>query len=165
MLDSGPYKTCLFILSCFSQISWSLSYRIRALLNLNMLCLTLRDPINYSPPVSSLHGIFQARILEWIAISFSRGSSWLRDWTRSPALQADSLPSEPPEKPYSEQSWIKDWFFFFSFCFCRLCWLLLFCLKDWNTFDKAIAFSSYKSVLRLYHVLHNTFLIPWYLAW
>ena len=34
-----------------------------------------------SPPGSSVHGIFQARILEWVAISFSRGSSWLRDQT------------------------------------------------------------------------------------
>ena len=47
----------------------------KALLNLNMLCLTLHDPIDYSPPVSSVHGIFQARILECIAISFSQGSS------------------------------------------------------------------------------------------
>ena len=34
-----------------------------------------------SPPGSSVHGILQARILEWVAISFSRGSSWPRDWT------------------------------------------------------------------------------------
>ena len=33
-----------------------------------------------SPPSSSVHGIFQARILEWVAISYSRGSSWPRDW-------------------------------------------------------------------------------------
>ena len=32
-------------------------------------------------PGSSVHGIFQARVLEWVVISFSRGSSWLRDWT------------------------------------------------------------------------------------
>ena len=38
-------------------------------------CLTLCDPMDYSPPVSSAHGILQARILEWVAISFSRGSS------------------------------------------------------------------------------------------
>ena len=43
------------------------------------LCLTLCDPIDYSPPGSSLLGIFQARILEWVAIPFSRGSSWPRD--------------------------------------------------------------------------------------
>ena len=41
----------------------------------------LCDPRVCSPPGSSVHGISQARILEWIAISFSRGSSWPRDWT------------------------------------------------------------------------------------
>ena len=35
----------------------------------------LCDPMEYSPPGSSVYGIFQARVLEWIAISFSRGSS------------------------------------------------------------------------------------------
>ena len=42
---------------------------------------TLCDPIDCSLPGSSVHGIFQARILEWVAISFSRRSSWLRHWT------------------------------------------------------------------------------------
>ena len=42
-------------------------------------CPTLCDPIDCSLPGSSVHGIFQARILEWIAIPFSRGSSWPRD--------------------------------------------------------------------------------------
>ena len=45
-------------------------------------CLTLCDPIDCSPPGSSIHGIFQARVLEWVAISFSRGSSKPRDRTR-----------------------------------------------------------------------------------
>ena len=40
------------------------------------LCLTLCDPIDCSLPGSSLHGIFQARILEWVAISYSRGSCY-----------------------------------------------------------------------------------------
>ena len=35
-------------------------------------CLTLCDPMDYSPPGSSVHGILQARVLEWVAISFSR---------------------------------------------------------------------------------------------
>ena len=39
-------------------------------------CLTLCDPIYCSPPGFSVHGILQARLLEWVAISFSRGSSW-----------------------------------------------------------------------------------------
>ena len=43
---------------------------------------TLCDPTDYSLPGSTIHGIFQARILEWVAISFSKRSSWPRDWTR-----------------------------------------------------------------------------------
>ena len=39
------------------------------------LCPTLFDPMDYSLPGSSVHGILQARILEWVAISYSRGSS------------------------------------------------------------------------------------------
>ena len=42
-------------------------------------CLTLYNPMGFSPPGSSVHGILQARILEWVAISFSRGSSQPRD--------------------------------------------------------------------------------------
>ena len=39
------------------------------------LCLTLFDPMDCTPPGSSIHGILQARVLEWVAIAFSRGSS------------------------------------------------------------------------------------------
>ena len=46
------------------------------------LCLTLCDPMVCSPPGSSVHGILQARILEWVAIPFSRGSSQSRNWTQ-----------------------------------------------------------------------------------
>ena len=45
-------------------------------------CLTLCDSMDCSPPGSSVHGILQARILVWVAISFSRGSSQTRDWTQ-----------------------------------------------------------------------------------
>ena len=38
-------------------------------------CLTLCDPMDYNLPGSSVHGVFQARILEWVVILFSRGSS------------------------------------------------------------------------------------------
>ena len=44
--------------------------------------LTLCDPVEYSPPGSSVHEIFQARILEWVAMSFSLGVSRSRDQTR-----------------------------------------------------------------------------------
>ena len=46
------------------------------------LCLTLCDPMDCSPPGSSVHGILQARILEWVAIPFSRESSSPRDQTQ-----------------------------------------------------------------------------------
>ena len=44
-------------------------------------CLTLCDPMDCSPPFSSVHGIFQTRILKWVAISFSRASFWPRHQT------------------------------------------------------------------------------------
>ena len=46
------------------------------------VCLTLCDPMDYGQPDSSVHGIFQARILEWVAISYSKGFSWPRDRTQ-----------------------------------------------------------------------------------
>ena len=58
--------------------------------------LILCNPMGYGPPGSSVHGILQARILEWVAISFSRGSSWPRNQTQSLELQTVYLPSEPP---------------------------------------------------------------------
>ena len=45
-------------------------------------CPTLCGPMDCSPPDSSIHEIFQARVLEWVGISFSRASSWLRDRTQ-----------------------------------------------------------------------------------
>ena len=45
-------------------------------------CPTLYGPVDCSPPGSSVHGILQARILEWVAILFSRGSSWPRNRTQ-----------------------------------------------------------------------------------
>ena len=57
---------------------------------------TLCEPMDCPPPGSSVHGILQAKILEWDAIPFSRESSNPGIKSRSPALQADSLPSEPP---------------------------------------------------------------------
>ena len=54
-------------------------------------CLTLCDCI--------VHGLLQARILEWVAFPFSRGSSQPRGQPRSPALQANSLPNKPQGKP------------------------------------------------------------------
>ena len=62
-----PILTLYFIQALFSEVAQS--------------CLTLYNPVDCSLPGSSLHGILQAEILEWIAISFSRGSSQPREQT------------------------------------------------------------------------------------
>ena len=61
---------------------------------ISLLSQTLCDPMDCSPPGSSVNGILQARILEWVGISFSRGSPDLGTEPTSlasPVLQADSL--------------------------------------------------------------------------
>ena len=61
---------------------------------------TLCDPWTVAPKAPLSMGILQARILEWVAMCSSRGSSQPGIKSRSPALQADSLPTELPVKPY-----------------------------------------------------------------
>ena len=66
-------------------------------------CLTVSNPMDEGAqaplPGSSVHGILQARNLEWVAIPFSRHLPNPQFKPGSPALQADSLSSEPPGKP------------------------------------------------------------------
>ena len=57
----------------YLEVKWS---------EVSQSCPTFCDPMDCSLPGSSVYGIFQARVLEWVAISFSRGSSWPRDRTR-----------------------------------------------------------------------------------
>ena len=60
------------------------------------LCPTLCNPMDCSPPGSSVHGIFQARILEWVAISFSKVSSGPGTEPVSPSLAGRFFATEPP---------------------------------------------------------------------
>ena len=63
---------------CFGRVSsWQLFLSVLVIQS----CLTFHDPMDCSPPGSSVHGSLQARILEWVAIPFSRESSWPRDGT------------------------------------------------------------------------------------
>ena len=55
------------------------------------LCLTLGDPMNWSPSGTFICGMFQARILKWVAISFSRRFSQSRDWKESMGVVANCL--------------------------------------------------------------------------
>ena len=61
-------------------------------------CPTLCDPKDCSPPGSSDHGIFQARILEWVTVSFSRGSSQTRSRTHISCTAGKFFTAESPEK-------------------------------------------------------------------
>ena len=59
-----------------------------------------------SPPGSSVHGILQARILEWVAIPFSRGSSQPRDWTQVSHTVGKFFTTKPPGKPVQHKIYL-----------------------------------------------------------
>ena len=105
----GRMDTCIYMaesLCCLLETITALLMDYKWVL-VTQSCLTLCDHMDYSLLGPSVHRILQARILEWIAIPFFRGSSQPRIESQSPALQADSLPSEPPGKPNSQYK-IKD---------------------------------------------------------
>ena len=66
-------------------------------------CPALCNPMDYSPPGSSVHGIFQTRILEQVVICFPRGSSWPRDLTYISCVAGGFFTTEPPGKPREEE--------------------------------------------------------------
>ena len=69
------------VLLCFLPFP-SMLYSYVCCCSVTKLCLTPCNPTDYSLAGSSIHGISQARILEQVAVSFSRRSSWTRNWTR-----------------------------------------------------------------------------------
>ena len=96
-LSSSSSRTLLFI--CFTYSAYMHA----------QLYATLCNPIDCSPSVSSVHGIFQARILEQAAIFSFRGSSGPRDQTLAFQLlhwQADIFPTGPPGKSYYIQQFV-----------------------------------------------------------
>ena len=80
-----------------SRIQSSISMKSKVLVAQS--CLTLGDRMHCSLPGSSVYGILQARILEWYPFSLPGDLPDPGIEARSPALQADSLSSEPPGKP------------------------------------------------------------------
>ena len=60
-------------------------------------------PMDWIPPGSSVYGIFQTRILEWVAISYSRGSYRREDTGWNPSFASSALPQVPPRKPMSHK--------------------------------------------------------------
>ena len=79
---------------------WGLGLQHINSLSVVQLCSMLCDPMVCSPPGSSVHGILQARRLEWVAVLSSRGLPNPGIEPRSPTLQADFLPAEPRRKTY-----------------------------------------------------------------
>ena len=107
-LDCCHKRLLLFSWLCFAPLSHCVNNGLNEVIMSEWVsewvivaqsCSTLCDPMNSSPPSSSVYGILQARILEWVAIFFSRGSSWPRNRTWVSEWQADSLSSGSPGKP------------------------------------------------------------------
>ena len=72
-------QACLLLHTTASSSASALALLRTESVLVTQSCLTLCDPMDCSPPGSSVHGILQARILEWIAMPSSRGSSQPRD--------------------------------------------------------------------------------------
>ena len=79
-LDS-MYRIIWYLYFCTWLIPLSIICPACMCAKLLQSCPTLCSPMDHHPPGSSVHGILQARILHWVAIPFSRGSSWFRDQT------------------------------------------------------------------------------------
>ena len=107
------------------------------------LCPTLWDPVDSSPQVSSVHGILQARILEWVANPFSRGLPDPGIKPTSPALQADSLPDEPPGSPLVQQGTNNS------------CWRMGWISRHWNPWENVISSGKVTNLKKICEV-HNT---------
>ena len=119
---------CLLTRLCSIILKWS---------EVAQSCPTLCNPMHCSLPGSSVHGTLQARILEWVAIFFSRGPSWLRDWTLMSCLmhlKASSLPLVPSGKPQISICLLKSYptYFLKAGCF-------LFCLFIQNWYQGSLA--------------------------
>ena len=93
-------------------------------MKLSFCSVALCGPVDCSPPDSSVRGILQPRILEWVAMPSSGGSSQTRGWTHILHWQMGSLPLAPPEKPINKSitshsffsyDWLIDFYIDFSF--------------------------------------------------
>ena len=145
-------------------------------------CLTLCDPMDCSPPGSSVHGILQAKILEWVAMPFSRGSSQPRDRTQVSCFgrwvpYRLSHQGRPPSvltlhhtplrvQLRAAKSGEVNWAHFTLFClvplgFCTECidYLCTNLLTFW------IALPNVSEVFEEYYTVHPTVLVPPLTIW
>ena len=87
------------------------------------LYVTLCHHMDCSHPGFSVHGISQGRILEWVVVSCSMGSSWPRDWTCVSSLAGRFFTTEPPGKPCIDVEFTIKWILRKKKFFCFLHWL------------------------------------------
>ena len=118
------------------------------------MCLTLCNPMDCSPPGSSVNGIFQAKILEWVAISFSRGSSRPRNQTQVSCIAGRRFTIWATREALDAT--VSGIYFFFrnvvayrnatEFCICWYCILQLYWIH-WSSISllfESLKFSLYK---------------------
>ena len=79
--DQCGLGAILYIVHTYTIIQFYILYVCVCVYSVAQSCPTLCDPMYCSPPASSVHEVFQARILERVTISYSRGFSWPKDWT------------------------------------------------------------------------------------
>ena len=111
----------------WSEVKWSRSSH-----------LTLCDPMDYSPLGSSIHGIFPARVLERVAISFPKGSSWPRDRTQGSHIVGRHFTIWDTRKGKKERKFLNPhgWAMYFLFLRFRL-WQMGFSYRPKKSIDES----------------------------
>ena len=118
-------------------------------------CLTLCDPMDCSPPGSSVHGILQAGILQWVAVPFSRRPSQPGERTLVSHIADRFLPSEPPGKclgqclfatDFSNMKESKNYFIIFYFY-----WFFFY----WSTVDLQCCVSFRRTEKKFSSITHT----------
>ena len=114
------------------------------------------DPMGSSLPGPSVHGISQARILEWVAISISKGSSWPRDWTCISCIAGRFFSSEPPGKLLI---YIYVCMYVYTYIHIHICIYVCMCVCVYtHTYKHIIGICTYTHIF-----LTPNFITSWYL--
>ena len=125
---SSPSRTLIMWTLVCSMLSWR---------EVAQSFPTLCDPVDCSPPGSSVHGILQARILEWVAISFSRGSSQPKDRTQVSCIAGRRF------SLWATSSWLRNCPHFFFIFSVRFQWFPLLCLQVYSSVPLYCLFSCW----------------------
>ena len=119
------------------------------------LCPSLCNSMDCSPPGSSVHGILQARILEWVAMLSSRASSWFRGQIHISLYllhwQAKSLPLAPLGKPYVNNKILQEQFTNYMFSLKQMFWRVL-----QNNSEGIFILIIRRNWRNLFHCLHKS---------